>query len=176
MPLSARAKSAVSHRPGLLWAAEAPLVGSNLTHRIVATAYEVPLERATVENGSGPLEAMVTAFLALDRVMVEGWSKNGPKERDVREGVLSLMIHPEGAERARLRFVLREVPGASARPRDLLRGLLHLEARTVQGLKLLKLDSLQLVGEDLVSISGDPLTGGALPVVSRPDPIEASAP
>ena len=173
---AARLKPVLPTGLDVLWAAEAPLVGSNLTRHIAATAYEVPLERAVVENGSGPIEAMVAAFLAEERVMVEGWSKNGPKARDVREGVLSLLIHPEGAERATLRFVLREVPGASARPRDLLRGLLHLEAKTVQSLRLMKLDSLQLVGEDLVSISGEPLTAVPMPAVTRADEVEVPAP
>jgi hypothetical protein len=63
-----------------------------------------------------------------------------------------MTFHPEGAEAGILRFVLRE-GNESARAKDVLRGLLHLDETAIHRLRVRKLDSFVGDGENLVSLS-----------------------
>jgi radical SAM-linked protein len=131
-------------------AREVPLFGKSMAKQFVATAYEIEFERARVENGSGRVEAMVEAFLAAESVSVERWTKNGLKNADVRPAVLTLNLDAGNTGRALLRLVLSE-GNVTARPRDVLRGVFHLDEKNAIGLKVRKLDSFVKIGEELVS-------------------------
>jgi hypothetical protein len=93
---------------------------------------------------------MVERFLGAQDVAVERWSKTGTKTANVRPAVMSLSVHPDGGEALVLRFLLREGEGG-ARPRDVLRGILHVDERIVNRLRLRKLDSFVEAGGALAS-------------------------
>jgi radical SAM family uncharacterized protein/radical SAM-linked protein len=135
----------------LLSAREVPLIGKSMAKEIVATAYEIEVAREAVENGSGPLETMVESFLAQEEVVIERWSKGGTKKADVRPAVLSLTVHPEGAGRALLRLVISEGT-ITARPRDILRAILHVDEKVAGRIRVRKLDSFLKEGEELRSM------------------------
>jgi len=135
-----------------LWASEIRIGSPSMGKLIVASGYEADLERARIENGSGPIESMVTAFLASESVKVERRMKDGMRIHDVRPAVLSLHFYPEGPGEGLLRFVLRE-GNESARAKDVVRGLLHLDETAANRLQVRKLDSFILVDEEFRSAS-----------------------
>ncbi len=136
----------------LISARETQVNGKSMGKQFVAAAYEVDLVRSAVENGSGPLETMLDRFLEAEEVPVERWTKDGTKVVNVRPAVLSMTFHPEGGGQALLRMVLSEDNGA-ARPRLVLRGLLHIDDKAVGRIRIRKLDSFAVRGEDLISAS-----------------------
>ena len=134
----------------LISAREMSLTCKSMTKEFVATAYEIEVNREHVENGSGPVEAMVEAFLSAESVPVERWSKTGTKVADVRPAVLTLNFEPEPAGRVLLRLVVSEGQ-VTARPRDVLRGVFHIDEKAAARLKVRKLDSFIRSGDELVS-------------------------
>ncbi len=149
-----------------LWADEIRIGSPSMSKLIVASGYEVDLERTRVENGAGPIESMVAAFLASESVRVEKRLKEGTKTQDVRAAVLSLNFYPEGPSGGLLRFVLRE-GNDSARARDVVRGLLHLDEAVVNRLGVRKIDSFMVAGEDLVSAAGEATTPRPVSSIAR---------
>jgi radical SAM family uncharacterized protein/radical SAM-linked protein len=150
----------------VLWAEEVAIGSKSMTKLIVATGYEVELPRGRVENGAGPIESMIEAFLAASEIVVERKTKDGTRAVNVRRPVLSMTFHPEGPDAGLLRFVLRE-GNESARAKDVVRGLLHLDETAVHRRKLRKLDSFAGDGENLVSLSA---LAPAPPVPTRSAP------
>jgi radical SAM family uncharacterized protein/radical SAM-linked protein len=146
----ARLKAVLPTGLDLISAREVSLTCKSMTKEFVATAYEIEMNREPVENGAGPIEKMVETFLSSEAVQVERWSKNGTKIANVRPAVLTLNIQPEAAGRMLLRLVVSEGQ-VTARPRDVLRGIFHLDEKAAGRLKVRKLDSFVRVGEDLVS-------------------------
>ncbi|HET9886032.1 MAG TPA: TIGR03936 family radical SAM-associated protein, partial [bacterium] len=128
----------------------------SLTAHIAAASYQVRLGRLGFD--SAEIEERVRAFLAADTVetvkqVKQAGGRKAPKVMrfDVRALVESLVVREVDGEPA-LEMVLGRRSGNLARPRDVLRPLLDLDADRLLEARVHKLDSFVETDAGLVSV------------------------
>jgi radical SAM-linked protein len=133
----------------------------SLTSHIAAASYQVRLGRLGFD--SEEIRERVRAFLTAETVetvksVKQAGGRKAPKVMrfDVRALVESLVLREVDGELA-LEMVLGRRSGNLARPRDVLRPLLDLDADRVLEARVHKLDSFVETEAGLVSVEAEPL-------------------
>lgn len=149
---------------------------ASLTARIAAASYQVRLGRLGFD--SEEIHERVRTFLAAETVetvkkVKQAGGRKAPKVMrfDVRALVESLVVREVDGELA-LEMVLGRRSGNLARPRDVLRPLLDLDADRILEARVHKLDSFVETEAGLVSVEAEP----SLASVEKPDPVSIETP
>ncbi len=122
----------------LLEACEVPLRSRALMAEPLAAQYTVDVPAALLTTNGHPMSARVQAFLAREDIPMQRWHKKGPRQVNIRPGILSLAALPQAGDTIAFELFVREEADAKAKPLEVMQALLDLEADQLPSLRVCK--------------------------------------
>jgi hypothetical protein len=83
----------------------------------------------------------VQALLARDDIPMQRWHKKGPRQVNIRPGIVSLEVLPVAEGRLTVALLAREEPEAKAKPLEVMQALFELSDDQLSSVRIYKQES-----------------------------------
>ena len=125
--LQARLNAVLPQHLRILDAAAVPLKATSLMSEPLAAQYSVEMPVALLPKDGGSLPSRVHDLLARDDIPMQRWHKKGPRQVNIRPGIVRLNAMPVVGETVTFDMLVREDAEAKAKPQEVLCALLALQ-------------------------------------------------
>ncbi len=125
----------------ILHAWTVPLKTPALMSEPLAAQYRVEMPAHLLPAGNAPLAARVHALLARDDIPVQRWHKKGPRQVNIRPGIVSLEIVLEAEAMVTVEMLVREEADVKAKPPEVMQALFELDDAQLLALRIYKQDA-----------------------------------
>lgn len=137
----------------MLEASDVPLRAKSLMSEPLAAQYSVDVPVALLPDDETPLSSKVRDLLARDDIPMQRWHKKGPRQVNIRPGIVSLNVMPAVGETVTFDMFVREDAEAKAKPQEVLCALLGLKDEDVfPSLHIYKRDAFVRDGTDFIPV------------------------
>jgi radical SAM-linked protein len=136
----------------ILDAAAVPLSATSLMSEPLAAQYRVELPVALLPDDGTSLPSRVYDLLACDDIPMQRWHKKGPRQVNIRPGIVHLNAMPLVGETATFDLLVREDAEAKAKPQEVLCALLALQDDDLPSLHIYKHEAFVRDGTDLIPV------------------------
>jgi radical SAM-linked protein len=123
----------------ILDAVTVPLKMPSLMSEPLAARYDIEVPVHLLPDGA--LAARVQALLARDDIPMQRWHKKGPRQVNIRPGIVSLEVLPSAAGRLTVELLVREEPEAKAKPLEVMQALFELSDDQLSSVRIYKQES-----------------------------------
>lgn len=130
-----------------------PLKAPSLMAEPLAAHYDVDLPLEALPTNGSSLSERIQHLLARDNIPVQRWHKKGPRQVDIRPGIIELAAMPPVANSVTVSMRLHESSTAKAKPQEVLQTLLDLDEDRLRCLRLFKHETFVHVAEQLVPLT-----------------------
>jgi radical SAM-linked protein len=125
----------------ILDAATVPLKMPSLMSEPLAARYDIDVPVHLVPDGAPSPAARVQALLARDDIPMQRWHKKGPRQVNIRPGIVSLEVLPVAADTVTVELLAREEPAAKAKPLEVIQALFELNDDELSSVRIYKQES-----------------------------------
>ncbi|MCZ6875498.1 MAG: TIGR03936 family radical SAM-associated protein, partial [bacterium] len=122
----------------LLDARSVPLKAPSLMAEPLAAHYYVDLLRETLPTNGSSLSERIQRLMARDDIPVQRWHKKGPRQVDIRPGIIELEALPSVTKTITMSMRLHESTTAKAKPQEVIQALLELDEDRLRCLRVYK--------------------------------------
>jgi radical SAM-linked protein len=124
----------------ILDAVTVPLKMPSLMSEPLAARYDIEVSVHLLPDGASPV-ARVQAMLARDDIPMQRWHKKGPRQVNIRPGIVSLEVLPVADDTLTLALLAREEPEAKAKPLEVMQALFELNDEQLSSVRIYKQES-----------------------------------
>jgi radical SAM-linked protein len=125
----------------ILDAATVPLKMPSLMSEPLAARYDIDVPVHLVPDGAPSPAARVQALLARDDIPMQRWHKKGPRQVNIRPGIVSLEVLPVTDDTLTVELLVREDPEAKAKPLEVMQALFELSDDQLSSVRVYKQES-----------------------------------
>jgi hypothetical protein len=118
----------------------------------LAAHYDVDLALETLPTNGSSVSERIQHLMARDNIPVQRWHKKGPRQIDIRPGIIELEAMPSVAKTITISMRLHESTTAKAKPLEVLQTLLDLDEDRLRCLRLYKHETFVHTAEQLVPL------------------------
>ncbi len=133
-------------------AATVPLSAMSLMSEPLAAQYRVELPVALLPDDGTSLPSRVYDLLACDDIAIQRWHKKGPRQVNIRPGIVHLNAMPLVGETVTFDLFVREDAEAKAKPQEVMCALLALQDDDLPSLYICKHESFVRDGTDFIPV------------------------
>lgn len=139
----------------VLDACSVPLKAPSLMSEPLATHYDVDLPLALLPQRGASLGEQIQNLMAHDVITVQRWHKKGPRQVNIRPGIMHLDMMPAGADTMTLSMRLHESAAAKAKPLEVMQALLGLDDDCLRCLRIYKRETFAHEAAPLIPLLDD---------------------
>jgi radical SAM family uncharacterized protein/radical SAM-linked protein len=125
----------------ILDAVTVPLKMPSLMSEPLAARYDIEVPVHLLPDGVPSPAARVQALLARDDIPMQRWHKKGPRQVNIRPGIVSLEVLPVAEGRLTVALLAREEPEAKAKPLEVMQALFELSDDQLSSVRIYKQES-----------------------------------
>jgi hypothetical protein len=122
----------------ILDACSVPLQAPSLMSEALAAQYDAEVPGSLVAAAVTSLTSLVQAFLRHDDIPLQRWHKKGPRQVNIRPGIVSLEVMPQIGATATLAMLLREEAEVKAKPLEVMQALFNLNEEQLRSVRIYK--------------------------------------
>jgi radical SAM-linked protein len=119
-------------------ACSVPLKAPSLMSEPLAAHYDVALSLEFLGHNSASLQEPIQNLMARDVIAVQRWHKKGPRQVNIRPGIIHLNMMPTVTETLTLSMQLHESVDVKAKPQEVMQALLGLDDDCLRCLRIYK--------------------------------------
>jgi radical SAM-linked protein len=136
----------------LLEASAVPLKATSLMSEPLAAQYSVDIPMALLPEDHTSLSSRVRDLLARDDIPMQRWHKKGPRQVNIRPGIVQLKVMPVVGETVTVDMFVREDAEAKAKPQEVIGVLLALPEEALPSLHIYKHQAFVRDGTDFMPV------------------------
>jgi radical SAM-linked protein len=136
----------------MLEASAVPLNATSLMSEPLAAQYSVELPAALLPDDGTSLPSRVRALLACGDISMPRWHKKGPRQVNIRPGVVRLNVMPMVGDTVTFNMLVREDAEAKAKPQEVMCALLALQDDDLPSLHIYKHEAFVRDGADFIPV------------------------
>jgi radical SAM family uncharacterized protein/radical SAM-linked protein len=136
----------------ILAAAAVPLSATSLMSEPLAAQYRVELPVALLPDDGTSLPSRVYDLLACDDIAIQRWHKKGPRQVNIRPGIVHLNAMPLVGETVTFDLFVREDAEAKAKPQEVMCALLALQDDDLPSLHIYKHEAFVRDGSNFIPV------------------------
>ena len=123
----------------ILDAMTVPLKMPSLMSEPLAARYDLEIPVHLLPDGAPA--ARVQALLAREDIPMQRWHKKGPRQVNIRPGIVSLDVLPAADDTLTVELLVREEPEAKAKPLEVMQALFELNDDQLSSVRIYKQES-----------------------------------
>ncbi len=136
----------------MLDARAVPLKATSLMSEPLAATYSVDVPAALVPENGASLPSRVRDLLACDDIPMQRWHKKGPRQINIRPGIVRLDVMPMVGDTVTFDMFVREDAEAKAKPFEVIGALLTLKDEELPSLHIYKHEAFVREGTDFIPV------------------------
>ena len=148
----ARLNAVLPETMRMLDATAVPLKATSLMSEPLAAQYSVDVPVRLLPGDGASLSARVRDLLARDDIPMQRWHKKGPRQVNIRPGIVRLNALPAVGETVTIDMLVREEADAKAKPQEVIGALLGLNDDDFPSLHIYKHDAFVRDGADFIPV------------------------
>jgi hypothetical protein len=118
----------------------------------LAAQYSVELPAALLPEDGASLPSRVRELLARGDIPMQRWHKKGPRQVNIRPGIVRLDVMPAVGDTVTFEMWVREDAEAKAKPQEVMCALLALQDEDLPSLHIYKHDAFVRDGTDFIPV------------------------
>ncbi len=136
----------------LLDALAVPLKATSLMSEPLAAQYSVEVPATLLPEHGASLPSRVRELLACEDIPMQRWHKKGPRQVNIRPGIVRLDAMPAVGDTVTFDMLVREDAEAKAKPFEVISALLALKEEALPSLHIYKHEAFVREGTDLIPV------------------------
>ena len=148
----ARLNAVLPETMRMLDATAVPLKATSLMSEPLAAQYSVDVPVRLLPGDGASLSARVRDLLARDDIPMQRWHKKGPRQVNIRPGIVRLNALPAVGDAVTIDMLVREEVDAKAKPQEVIGALLGLNDDDFPSLHIYKHDAFVRDGADFIPV------------------------